>query len=78
MLPAVLWRNPLPHLSAPFAESPLPLVFRSNGPTNFAGAALPPDLDERIHSSLADFDLRGGDGPAIGALLGYAEGKPVG
>ena len=78
MLPPVLWRNALPHHSAPFAESALALIFRSNGPANFAGAALPPDLDERIHPSLADFDLRRGDGPAIGALLGYTKGKPVG
>ena len=78
MLPAVLWRNALPYLSAPFAEPPLALIFRSNGPANLAGAALPPDLNERIHPSLPDFDLRRGDGPAIGALLGHTEGKPVG
>ena len=78
MLPPVLWRNALPHHRAPLADSPLALFLRGNGPANFAGAALPPDLDERIHASLANLNLGGGDWPAIGALLRYTEGKPVG
>ena len=78
MLPPVLWRHAFPHHQAPFADSTLALIFRGNGPTNLAGAALPPDLDERIHASLANLNLAGGDWPAIGALLGDTEGKPVG
>jgi hypothetical protein len=78
MLAPVLWWNALPHHCAPLADSPLALIFRGNGPTNFAGAALPPYLDEGILPSLANLNLGGGDWPAIGALLGYTEGKPVG
>ena len=48
MFPAVFGRHALAHHASPLGDAPFALLFRSNRPAKLAGAALPPDLDERF------------------------------